>query len=224
MESTQNKNGKGCLIIIGIIILIIIIFSLLNSSDDESVICDNTDKVEYNSPTIPETTTNREEKKLQTKLENAIDDIKNGKDYSQYRGSISSLLIETAIFSFWGDLIEESKFGSQIEQQLGKELEIKVKKIQQKEFPLLRKEYAKLARNLLWESDVDVSISGNNYTTLTFTGGIFAANKNIKDSQNELSEMLHILRFKKSIYKWYKYDDSYTYYTLYQGKDSDIVD
>ena len=79
--------------------------------------------------------------------------------------------------------------------------------------PAFRKQYVKLLGNALWEHDIEVQAS-NNYKTITFIGGTFARNINIKDFHNEAYEMLKLLGFTRAEYKWYKYDDEYTYYTI----------
>lgn len=97
-------------------------------------------------------------------------------------------------------------------------LEATLKKTQQKEFPLLRKAYIKITDEKLWENNINVSGSGS---TITFIGGIFANNKNIKDIQEGVSDQLHLLRFKKSIYRWYDGADG-TQYTMESKKDSEL--
>jgi len=79
--------------------------------------------------------------------------------------------------------------------------------------PSYRKHYVKLLGNALWEHDIEVQTS-NNYKTITFIGGTFARNSNIKDFHNEAYEMLKLLGFTRAEYKWYKYDDEYTYYRI----------
>ena len=79
--------------------------------------------------------------------------------------------------------------------------------------PAFRKQYVKLLGNALWEHDIEVE-ARNNYKTITFIGGTFARNSNIKDFHNEAHEMLKLLGFTRAEYKWYKYDDEYTYYTI----------
>ena len=95
--------------------------------------------------------------------------------------------------------------------------------MQIKEFPKLRKEYAKVVAKLMWERDVDVSASGKNYINLNFTAGMFAANKNKKDFQEQLKDAPKMFRFRQTRYRWYKGENEYTYYTIYEGKDSDLV-
>ena len=58
--------------------------------------------------------------------------------------------------------------------------------------------------------------------TIQFTGGIFANNKNKQETQETLSEILNLLRFNTVNYKWYEYDDEYTYYELDTKRDNEI--
>ena len=87
--------------------------------------------------------------------------------------------------------------------------------------------YGFLARHLIAKhlpnENIEVEVFGNNSKTIQFTGGIFANNKNKQETQETLSEMLNLLRFKKVNYKWYKYDDEYTYYELDSKNDNEIT-
>ena len=96
--------------------------------------------------------------------------------------------------------------------------------IQVSEFPKLRKAYGKIVAKKLWVENIEVEVFGNNSKTIQFTGGIFANNKNKQETQETLSEMLNFLRFKKANYKWYEYDDEYTYYDLDSKNDNEIVE
>lgn len=100
--------------------------------------------------------------------------------------------------------------------QLRKLLEKKQKEI----FPRLRKEYARIIDNKMWEHDIDVTSTG---TSITFIGGIFAANKNKSEFHSTVQDVLSLLRFKRANYKWYKYDDEYTYYSIPSPADTDLV-
>ena len=107
--------------------------------------------------------------------------------------------------------------------ELSNQLRRKVVAVQKKEFPKLRKEYGKVAGDLLWESDIEVAVGGAGNRYITFTGGVFAANKNKADFQGELSNVLKQYRFKQANYKWYEYDDEYTYYSMSPPSDDELV-
>jgi hypothetical protein len=79
--------------------------------------------------------------------------------------------------------------------------------------PAFRKQYVKLLGNTLWEHDIEVE-ARNNYKTITFIGGTFSLNRHIKEFHSEARDMLKLLGFTRAEYKWYKYDDEYTYYTI----------
>lgn len=167
----------------------------------------------------------KETKALKEKLEGEIASINDGIDFSSYRGSVSSIQIELALFIVWAKFIEEASVHSEKEiQDLGAKLKRKVQKIQKKEFPILRKNYRKVIHKILWPQDIETAIYGSRYTTIQFTGGIFAANKNKQEVQEMLQEVLVALRFKRINYKWHKYDDGYTYYKLDVPSDEEISD
>ena len=75
----------------------------------------------------------------------------------------------------------------------------------------------------MWENNIEVSSSGTGHKYITFTGGVFANNKNIKDFHNEISNVLRSFRFSKVYYKWYKGAEEYSSGDLYEGNDSDLV-
>lgn len=76
-----------------------------------------------------------------------------------------------------------------------------------------RRQYAKCLGQELWEDDIDVKTTDGG-KTIVFTGAVFAANRNIKDFNERFYPTFHDLGFTKAIYKWYKYDEDYTYYTI----------
>lgn len=75
----------------------------------------------------------------------------------------------------------------------------------------------------MWVNDIEVSGSGSSTIYINFTGGLFAANKNKQDFQEQVHSVLNQFRFKQSMYRWYKGQDEYTYYTIFQGNDKDLV-
>ncbi len=153
-----------------------------------------------------------------------IESIKKGIDFSGYKDEISSLQIELSLFKLWGKMVEEGVNSSnQKEVQSGKKLQSMVSKVQMKEFPRLRKEYGRISRSKLWENNIEVSVSGNGTSIITFTSGIFLSNKNISESYSKLSEILSMFRFKKCQFKGYDSQEGFSYYTLETPKDSEVL-
>jgi hypothetical protein len=144
-------------------------------------------------------------------------------DGSSY-ADIDGIKVELALFQTWITLCNESEnHASKEVQKLGNQLRKELQKLQAKEYPKMRGRMCSYLDTKLWEDNIDVAVSGSGKTILTFTGGIFANNANIKEYQTTLNETFTLLRFKRIQYKWYEYDDTYTYYTLEVSKDTDLI-
>ncbi|MFK7048948.1 hypothetical protein FLACOL_01303 [Flavobacterium columnare] len=160
---------------------------------------------------------------LKTKLKNNIKSLENDDLTNSPLKSAQDFTIAVALFKAYAITINEAKPNKDKEvQSLISELEKKVIKSQIKNFPKLRKAYFEFLKEKLWENDIDVSISGSNNQRLSFTASYFAANKNIKETQEALSEMLHYLHFKRTQYQWYKGQDEFTYYDIESDNDNEI--
>jgi Zn-dependent oligopeptidase len=88
-----------------------------------------------------------EEKKQQTieQLEREIKSINKGVDFSTYRGTIDALQIELVLFGTWANIITDNENSEDPKiKSLVKQLRPKVARLQIKEFPIMRKEYAKV--------------------------------------------------------------------------------
>jgi len=169
----------------------------------------------------------REHKEIEdfkTQLNREIESFKTF-DGSKYRDDVSLIQIEIALFATWANLIKKALNHRDKEiNRLGNTLKSKVIALQKSEFPKLRKNYGDILKQKLWAENIEVKTKGTTSTTLEFVGGIFANNKNKQDFQEALSEILNLLRFKRINYKWYKYDEEYTYYSLTTKQDGDLVD
>ena len=119
--------------------------------------------------------------------------------------------------------INELVLSESVKKKLERILKSKVSRVQIKEFPNLRKKYAKIVAQKMWENDVEVSANGNGNKYINFSGGVFAANKNRQEFQTKVQEILKMFRFNQARYRWYKGESEYTYYTIYEGKDSELV-
>jgi hypothetical protein len=188
--------------------------SLKNLSDEEKLIAKK----------LKEENAKKEELlKQKEQLEREIKSIDEGIKFAD-RNSIDELQMDIVVFASWAKIIKEAEELEDTEiKTLGNKLKSKVSKIQIREFPNLRKQYAKIVANKMWENDIEVYANGTGKRYINFTGGVFAANKNKKDFQIQVREVLKMFRFKQSRYRWYKGEDEYTYYTMYEGKDSEPV-
>ena len=146
-------------------------------------------------------------------------------DLSSYKGNITSVQMGLVLYAAYASIIKEGKESSDEEnKKLADQLQKKVTARQVKEFPILRKNYAEVAAEKLWESNIYMTTSGAGNSTVNLTGGLFASNKNIAETQKTLLEILTQFRFKEIRYRWYKGADEYTYYKIDSPKDADPVD
>ena len=140
-----------------------------------------------------------------------------------YEGSIQTLQLELALFKTWASMAEKGlKIDNKQTQKQAKILKSRLSSLQIREFPILRRKYSKVAKNLMWEHDITVSCVGKGSRILSFTGGTFAANKNKQDFQKKIKDVLKQFRFKQTRYRWFKGQDEYTYYEIKHKKDSEI--
>jgi hypothetical protein len=158
---------------------------------------------------------------LNAQLTKSISEVKNYRPLS--RDSVDLLLVEVAGFTLHKESIDKAKsFNDDQIKKLGVDLESELKNLQTKEFPAIRKAYGSITNKSLWEQDIEVKVSGAGNSTLMLTGALFAANKNIKDTQGILQETLELLRFKKVQYEWYSGASEFDYYNLETKKDNEI--
>lgn len=198
------------------------LFMAFGSDDDKK---EEETGIESTDKTISTTEKKLTDVEIKEQLDREISSIDKGIDFTSYKESIESIQLELVLFQVWAKKINEAKSSNNNGiKELGEKLETKVKKIQVSEFPKLRKAYGKIVAKKLWVENIEVEVFGNNSKTIQFTGGIFANNKNKQETQETLSEMLNFLRFKKANYKWYEYDDEYTYYDLDSKNDNEIVE
>lgn len=93
---------------------------------------------------------------------------------------------------------------------------------QKRTFPRLRKIWAEQAANTLWEYDVEVRALGSRNDIIAFTGGIFAANANIKRMNDQFRQVFEDLRFQQSRFAW-AHSVGYTYSNLDNSKDDALL-
>jgi len=197
------------------------IFIAFGSGDDE--VKSETTTESFSSTTSIEEKTKDIPNQIE-QLKRELTSIEEGVNFSTYRNTVEATQMELVLFAAWAKTINDALSSENEEvKKLGKELEKKVKKIQIKEFPILRKAYAKAVYQKLWEQNIETQVLGNKNKTIQFTGGYFANNSNKMQTQETLQEALRMFRFNRVNYKWYKYDDEYTYYEIDSPNDSELM-
>lgn len=165
----------------------------------------------------------KELEKFKEQLTREISSAKQYKPSPATWENVTSLQLEIILYNLWIDMIRKSENSTDEEvQKLGSQLQNQLVQIQKVNLPKLRKSYGEFLKKTLWEHDIEVKTYGTGNSTLEFTAGMFAANKNKQEFQTTINENLHLFRFKRTNYKWYKYDDSYTYYTIETPGDGEL--
>jgi hypothetical protein len=141
----------------------------------------------------------------------------------KFTGDLQKLNLEIDILENFAEITKNAISNSNDSiKDIGQKMKLLLKNLQIKEYPRIRKEYVAISKEKLWINDISVSSSGQNNTTITYTGGIFAANANKQEFIDKLYKALERYRFKKVNFKWYEHDDRYTYYTLNSPADSEL--
>jgi hypothetical protein len=141
------------------------------------------------------------------------------------RPTDEDLVLNLALLDSWQNLYHEFSDKKGITLTLDKSIssyQRTLKRVLQKQYPVLRSAAVKNWQRKMWEHDIEVSGRGIGTSTLRFIGGVFASNASKQEFQTQIIESVRLMRFKKVEYLWYKYDDTYTYYTIASLKDSDI--
>jgi hypothetical protein len=93
---------------------------------------------------------------------------------------------------------------------------------QKRTFPKLRKAWAEQSASKLWVHDIEVRALGPRNDVIEFTGGMFAANANIKEMNERLLGVLEDLRFRQSRFAWAR-SVGYTYWDIHGSKDDALL-
>jgi len=145
-------------------------------------------------------------------------------DASSWYDSVAWIQINVALFHAYASIIEEYSANQNPEIKTAiSNLRNEVTKLQVREFPKLRKAYAKIMWETLWTSNIEVVTKWWDNWTIELVWGMFANNQNKLDVYTTLKEMLIVLRFNRINMKWYEYDDDYTYWDIESKNDNEIV-
>lgn len=164
-----------------------------------------------------------EKNNLKEQIEREINSTKK-QDYVFAKGNtVEELQMDLVLLGAYWKIIEEGELSGDSEtKKLAKILKTKVTVIQTHAFPKLRKKYTEIVRNLLWEQDIDV-YSSDGGKVINLTAGIFASNRNIKSTEEIIEENVKMFRFSQIRFRWYKWEDEFTFYKLDSQKDSEPV-
>lgn len=182
----------------------------------------------YSKEEVAKLETNDSLSEIQSKKESlnkytsAIETLKSSKSIIM-TGSKEAIISSLSVFEGYQEMANDS-YGSDNPEisKMKNKLKSLLKSRQQKDFPKLRKAYAEVMRSALWRENIEVACTGKLKKTLTLTGGTFASNANVEDSYSALRDALVKLRFKRINFKWYEYDDEYTYYNITSDPDNKI--
>lgn len=99
--------------------------------------------------------------------------------------SVSSIGIALALLDSWAALLDEGSgmTMSGDTKKVRAEFVDLLRRTQSSALPVLRDKYGPAARKFLWESDVSAKTTGMGFRTIDFVGAAFAANRNIKTTQ-----------------------------------------
>lgn len=216
----KKADNSGCFVIIGLIAIVALVFFAKSHFDKPR---QRTPEEEARLDSMALARTKATFDKIREDQLVGLSNKISGFNYQAHLGSSASALAAAMDLEEMSAMVKNAMAdtSAQVRQDAKKwAAELKRKKVEA--LPALRRAWAKNAGSALWESDIDVAISGANSTILTLTGGAFAANKNKADAQNAINEALHALRFKQARYKWYSGDDEYTYYTIESPPDGEL--
>ena len=138
----------------------------------------------------------------------------------------NDMLKEVGVFKEYWKVITDVKTAYKSDEEimsLVMKLQNEVVRVQKREFPILRKQYAKILSKNLWIEDIDVYCGGSRNTVISFYGYWYATRENVSDTQNKESSYLKQLRFKKSIYYWCRGFDPTHSYNIDSPDDGDPV-
>lgn len=161
---------------------------------------------------------------LLERLNREIKSLDEGVDFTGFYNDALGIQMGAALFGTWALMVEEGEQSQNPEAQaLAKTLRRKVSQFQTVQFPKLRKAYGSVVREQVWEHNVEVNVYGNANGIIQFTGYVFADNGNKKMIQEIVRDMLKLLRYDQSRFKWYKGDSEYTYFTLNSALDREVI-
>lgn len=211
MQPNKPKKKRTWLWVIIALVVFPFIVSIFTDNDEKKG--EPKDKIEAPKQTKEEWTASlMEDLNIQKEYLDSIPlRLKNTKSIDMLRGyahDVRNIANKTITDSSYMDVYTTPEVS-----KLMSDNSAKAKKIQPEVMQSWRALYVKNLGDKLWEDNIYVECP-NGGTTITFIGGIFANNKNIKQWEEQIESQLADMGFKQVRYKWIKHDTEYTYYDI----------
>jgi hypothetical protein len=224
--AAPQKKRMGCLGTTGIVVGVLVVLSWIGSLMNPTPSPTKSAGVPASSGTGAPAAANPAAKANPDEaIANELDSqLANVKASAPKYDSRQMVIVQAALFQAYAKTISDAEARTDpAVKKKAAEVKRQVSQFQAREFPKMRRAWAKAADQAMWENNVDVSVGGNAAQTLTLVAGMFASNMNIKKTQETLSEVLTALRFKRVNYKWIPSADKYTYFDLKTAPDSEVI-
>jgi len=204
LESTTKNNPKTTMSVRS--------QTLINNSAHGSFMADNKtnyiheniasgDQINTISET-PKSFADSELEKVKATIEKHIRAVEGSEHFIKSNNNTEGVIMAISMMDATASVIQEGfNTGNKEVISLTKKLKKMAITSQEVNLPKLRAIYGNFLKEKLGEQNFTVTVSGKKKNVLSFTGYAFADNKNIKMFHDNLSAMLHLTRFKQSLFK-----------------------
>ncbi|MCS7001166.1 MAG: MerC domain-containing protein [Bacteroidota bacterium] len=178
------------------------------------------------SPPVPQrqsVTTPSNIPNIKERLQAELEGIKKFKG-SEFYNSIDALKIELAALAAWAILINagENAVDSNT-RNLARKLKEKVIELQLKEFPTMRKHYARLINQNPKVHSLEATCYGEANEIIELRSNMFRSSDFVNTLHTQIKELLTMFRFKEVRYKQSKASTRYISFTLNAQPDFELV-
>lgn len=227
-HSYKKKDSSG-MSFISLLVITGIIFSIAIPKLDNTTTVPSATHIQQQKKidTLPAKQQNRSDQKTDKQiLEETIASLKEFDKFNSYNTLTMDMLnVRVQKMRSMGKTIffaEDTSKKDKTLLPLWKEAKALQINVQKKHYPMMRDRLGPLMRDKMWEHNIEVKTIGVGYRRIVLSGGYFASNMNIKNTQESLGTMLSDYRFKRVDYKWYKDASEWTYFDL-KNKDDNVL-
>lgn len=216
MKELLVKYSKESLILVGVFVVIAFVLLIADTAPKD-------DEPKEKKTEIIENTANVEED-LTIQLQQEIDAINEGVDYSKFYETKESIFEFFMHFKSKAKLIDKGKSAdSKVAQKAAEKLEILISEEQVDEYPKVRKAYFKFLRSDLEKEGIKVKLLNKRNKTLDFISPKFNQKSEIDQLQDKLTETLLMYRFNRTQFKLNSDVVDYNYFDLASVEDSEVL-